>query len=193
MKDKILALLKKTKISILQIALGVGAVLCIVITLPQLFNVGKVISEVNDKKRILNELDRNIKNLENSKKELEILEKEYKDFIARLPAQREFSIFLELLSRLAKKNGVKIIAMEPQTVIESPNLFFLKIPIYIDASCSYHELARFINELEYSNNLIKVEDIKISSEESDEILQHQVFLNVHAFCLKDEIYEKLIF
>ena len=61
MKYKILALLKKTKIPFLQIALGSGVIFCLVVTLPQLLNLGKVFSEVKELTALLGYRDEQCK------------------------------------------------------------------------------------------------------------------------------------
>ena len=98
--------------------------------------------------------------------------------------QKEFPVFLELISALAKKNNIKIIAIEPQAMIDNPDLFYMEFPVLIDALCGYHDLGRFINNLEDAKIFMKIKDIKIAN---DDIIpkQHNVFLNISTFCLKE--------
>jgi len=175
--------LKKIKIPIFQIVLGGVIIGCLILIIPQIMALAKVSGELNEKKRILIEIDGGIKNFSGLEKELASLEKVYNDFLGKIPLQREFPVFLEIISKKAKKSNVKIIAIEPQKAIDDPALFFIKIPIYIDANCSYHELGRFINELEFGGKFIKIDNIKINADDADPLKQ-QVFLSVHAFCKK---------
>lgn len=179
--------LKKLKVAGLpffQIALGVSAVVLVLLIVPQIMNMAKVLTQTNEKKKILSDLDEGIKNYTDLELEYESLNSAYKDFIRRLPLQKEFPVFLELLSKMARKNGVKIIAMEPQKVVDDPTLFFAKIPVLIDAYAGYHELGRFINDLEYASKFMKIDKIKITNVDVGQDKQ-QVFLAVHTFCLKD--------
>ncbi len=167
-----------------QVALGVSAVVLVLLIVPQTMNMAKVLAETNEKKKILSDLDEGIKNYTALELEYKSLDKAYRDFIRRLPLQKEFPVFLEVLSKLARENGVKIIAMEPQKVVDDPTLFFVKIPVMIDAYAGYHELGRFINDLEFSEKLMKIDNIKITNADVGPDKQ-QVFLVVHTFCLKD--------
>lgn len=176
--------LKVAGVPFFQIALGAIAVALVLLIVPQSMNMAKVSSETNEKKKILSALDEGIKNYTALELEYESLDKAYKDFIRRLPMQREFPVFLEMLSKLARENGVKIIAMEPQKVVDDPTLFFVKIPVLIDAYAGYHELGRFINELEYSQKFMRIDKIKITNADVGQDKQ-QVFLAVQTFCLKD--------
>ncbi|MCK4993505.1 MAG: type 4a pilus biogenesis protein PilO [Candidatus Omnitrophica bacterium] len=186
MKLKISSLkeLRIAGIPFFQIALGVSVLVLILLIVPQVMNMAKVSGETNEKKKILSDLDLGIKNFTALELDHNSLDGAYKDFIRRLPLQREFPVFLELFSKLARENGVKIIAMEPQKVIDDPTLFFVKIPVLIDAYAGYHELGKFINELEFSSKLIKIDKIKIINMDVGQNKQ-QVFLTVLTFCLKD--------
>ena len=180
--------LKIAGVPFFQIALGAIAVVLVFLIVPQTMNMAKVSSEINEKKKILSDMDFGIKNFSALELEYESLNKAYQDFIMHLPLQREFPIFLELLSKLARENGVKIIAMEPQKVVDDPTLFFVKIPVLIDAYAGYHELGEFINGLEHSQKFMKIDKIKITNADVGEDKQ-QVFLAVQTFCLKDSMNE----
>lgn len=190
MKLKISSLkeLKIAGVPFFQIALGVSAAVLLLMVIPQIMNMARVLTEINEKKKILSDLDLGIKNYTALELEHESLDSAYKDFIRSLPLQREFPVFLEILSKLARENGVKIIAMEPQKVIDDPTLFFVKIPVLIDAYAGYHELGRFINGIEYASKLMKVDRMKITNADVGQGKQ-QVFLAVQTFCLKDFVNE----
>lgn len=183
---KILPIFKNKKIPVFQIALIIIIIVCLGLIITQIINLGKVSKEVSTKRAILNEVDNGIRNFVSLKQELRSLEKTCTDFRNRLPSKKEFPVFLELLSRMAKDNNVKIIAIEPQELIDDPNLFFVKIPVFIDAYCGYHDLGKFINDLEYSDKLMRIDSIKISHDQNKDEEKNQVFLIIHAFCLKEE-------
>jgi len=175
---------KNTKIPLFQIVLGIAAVVLLLLIVPQIINMGKISKDLNQKKKILTNLDSGIKNFTALEQEFESLNNAYNGFVERLPQQKEFPVFLELLSKLAKANNVKIVAIEPQKAIDDPTLFFIKTPVFIDAYAGYHDIGRFISSLERSSNFMRVEDIKISQADS-EPGKEQLFLNVHAFCIRE--------
>lgn len=176
--------LKVAGVPFFQVALGVGAVVLILLTAPQTMNMAKVSKETREKKKVLSDLDYGIKNFNTLEVEFNQLNDTYNDFVARLPLQREFPVFLELLSKLARESGVKIIAMEPQKTIDDPNSFFVKTPVLIDAYSGYHELGRFINEIEYSKKFMKINKMKITNADIGDGKQ-QIFLSILAYCLRD--------
>jgi len=179
-------LLKNTKIPLIQIGLGGAMAVCLVLTIPQLFHVGKICKQVTEKRKVLQDLERGIASFSSMELERDSLNDAFNDFLKRLPAEKEFSVFLELISKIARDRNVKIIAIEPQKVIEDPNPFYVKVPVLIDAYCGYHDLGKFINDLEFSDKLMKVESIKISNDDSNPGTQ-QIFLVVHTFCLRENL------
>ena len=179
--------LKQSKvagISFLQIVLGCSALILLILIVPQSMNMSKVLMETNEKRKILSDLDQGIENFNALELEFTALDKAYRDFLRRAPLQKEFPVFLEVLSSLARKNGVKIIAMEPRKFIDNPALFFIEIPVLIDAYAGYHELGKFIHDVECSDKLMKLDKIRISQADL-EAGQQQVFISVLAYCLKD--------
>ncbi len=184
MKD--ITVFKNIKISLLHIALLVGIIVCLFLTIPQVFYVGKMSSDISQKRSVLNTLDTGIKNVLILEQELKFLTDAYDNFIKQLPLQKEFPVFLETLSKIAKSNNVKIIAIEPQKAIDDPALFYIRVPVLVDASCGYHALGKFINDLEYSNQFMKIYSIKISGDD-DTPEKQQVFLVIHAFCLREGV------
>lgn len=179
-----LSFFKKIKIPIIQIFFGCTAVVFLFLTIPQVMNMQKVSREVAEKSKVLKDLDTGIKNFALLQKDEESLSKAYNDFLNSLPDQREFSVFLELISKVARKNNVKIIAIEPQKVIDSDGSFFVKVPVFVDAYCGYHELGKFINDIEYANKFMRIGNIKITKDDPDSD-KLQVFLLINAFCLRE--------
>jgi len=177
--------LKKIKISLFQIILGCSAVACLFLTVPQVMNIQKASKEVTNKRDILKTLDSGIKNFAILEKDEESLRASYNDFLESLPAEEDFSMYLELISKIAKDNNVKILAIEPQKVTDAQPLFFVKIPVFIDAYCGYHELGKFLNDIEFADKFMKIGNIKITKDDPDSG-RIQVFLLINAYCLSEE-------
>lgn len=184
-KLNISALKKIDRTLLLQIGLGAAAVFCLILILPQLLNASKAAKEVRQKQKVLNDLDSGIKNFDALEKEVNSLDGAYKDFMSRLPSEKEFPVFLELISRLAKKNNIKIIAIEPQRIVDDQSAFYVRIPVFINAFCGYHDLGQFINELEYAEKFIRVESLDISAGQNDPS-KHEVMITLNTYCLRDD-------
>ncbi|MCP4649420.1 MAG: type 4a pilus biogenesis protein PilO [PVC group bacterium] len=177
--------IKKLKLPVLQIVMGGVIISCLVLTIPQVLNLIKVSSAAAEKKAILTEIESGINNFDAWQKDLGSLKQIYLHNMSKLPLQKEFSVFLELFSKVAKKNNVKLIAIEPQKPVDDQDMFFVRIPVYIDAACGYHDLGKFLNDLEYSSKLLRIENIRIENDGVDPLIQ-QVFLRIDTFCVKEK-------
>ncbi|MBU1924358.1 MAG: type 4a pilus biogenesis protein PilO [Candidatus Omnitrophica bacterium] len=176
---------KYPKLPILQILLAGTLVIFLLLTIPQCGNLSKVSKEVAEKRQTLADIEYGINNFHIFENELNSLQAQHDSFFSRLPPEREFPLFLELLSKLAKDSDVKIIAIEPQKVKDYlQNTLYVEIPVFINAYCGYHDLGRFINDIEFADKLMRVETVKIVAE--GESARHQVVITVITFCLKDK-------
>jgi len=192
MFNKIAIFKKENKALLFQIILAVAILVFLILIIPQLINSIGASKEVSEKKKVLGDIEDGINNFQTFENELKMLEDDCADFMNRLPPQKEFPVFLERLSRLAKKNNIKIIAMEPQEAKDDPSLFYVEISVFIDAYCGYHSLGKFINDVEYSNEFMKVDTVKIENDPMDSKI-HQVLLTVATFCLRDKGDEKAVY
>lgn len=101
-----------------------------------------------------------------------------------LPAEQEVPGLLENLSLMAKKSGVKIVGITPVSSKESPSAgqIYHEIPILISAKSGYHELGRFLSDLEGADRFMKVVDIQIKANRTSP-KKHDVELLVMTYIL----------
>ena len=80
-----------------------------------------------------------------------------------LPAEQEIPKLLEDLSDMAKRANVKILGITPMASKQEaqPAEIYQEIPILINAKSGYHELGKFLSDLENAGRFMKVADIKI--------------------------------
>lgn len=87
---------------------------------------------------------------------------ERKDYYEkRLPGKKEIPAVLEYLSSAAKKLNVRLSEIKPVEQEVSGGQIFYSVPILLKAECEYHQLGRFLNELEKADRFMKISDIKI--------------------------------
>ncbi|MCM8813453.1 MAG: type 4a pilus biogenesis protein PilO [Candidatus Omnitrophica bacterium] len=172
------------KIPVMVAVLAGAIVVLAALTVPQVWTFVSMSKNIAEKKKTLAAVEDGIRNIETYRREANALDAAYNDFLRRIPAQRDFTAYLELLSQLAGKNGVKIVAIEPQPVVEDPALFYVKIPVFIDAGAGYHQLGAFINDIEFSEKCMKVEAVKIEAG-ADAVPVHAAFLRVITVCLRE--------
>jgi type IV pilus assembly protein PilO len=124
-------------------------------------------------------------NIDNLKKKLEDLKAKADFYAQKLPHEKEIPSLLENLSKVAKDSQVKIIEIQPQGKdIQSRKGMYLEVPVAIKARCGYHQLGRFINELERGPRFIRISDIEIKENPHDS-RTHKVRLLLSMFVLLD--------
>lgn len=119
-------------------------------------------AELKSARSMISRKDELQKKLDEYKQEVELYEK-------KLPAEQEIPNLLEDLSSMAKKSNIKIISIVPappyfkEQKIKKSSVY-QEIPILITANSGYHELGRFLGDLENADRFMKVVDISIKAD-----------------------------
>lgn len=99
--------------------------------------------------------------------------------IRRFILREEVPRFLERISSLSYKNNVKIIKVSQEELKEkSPAVL-----VNLDLVCGYHNLGRFIADLENSEAVLEVSNLRINPK-PEEILNHNVNLKIKVYVEK---------
>jgi Tfp pilus assembly protein PilO len=137
------------------------------IFLPQVTNdiniIGKTIGIMGE----LKEARSLIAQRDDLKKKAELYNEKIELYEKKLPAQQEIPSFLENLSKMARSANITIIGIIPVTLKlqkERRSQVYQEMPILITAKSGYHELGRFLNNLEDGPRFIKVVDINIKAD-----------------------------
>lgn len=181
---------RKTQATILMVSLGIAALVLYIyfIFLPQVLN------DVNDIKRIiktkaeLKAAESLIAGREGLKKKVGEYNEKINLYEKKLPAQQEIPNLLENLSKMAKSANITIVGITPvelKTQKEKTNSVYQEIPILITAKSGYHELGRFLNNLENGSEFMKVVDIGIKADATTP-KKHDVELMIYTYVLPNE-------
>jgi len=104
--------------------------------------------------------------------------------------EEEIPSLLEDISGAAKENNIELIQIKPlhrrQAALntrEAAAEKFNPILISLSLSCGYHELVRFLSNLEGREVFIAVEELEVSARQKD-YLKHKVTLTLKAYAEK---------
>src|SRR5205823_7685944 len=100
-------------------------------------------------------------NLNERRREMDMLEQKLAEALTELPEQKDIRELLAQLNDIGKKSGLEISAVEPGA--ESPAQFFSKIPIRMTVSGNYHEIAMFLQEVANMRRIVAVNNIKLGN------------------------------
>ena len=137
----------------------------------------KAISEVSPKvakiKKDLNDINKNLLAIQGLKNKQSASErKKFKEIIS----QEEVALLLQEISKLANNDGVKILQIKPSKEAQAKpekiaDQTLSSLLITLDLVCSYHNLGKFINDLEDARMFMQVQNIKITEKEADSPIQ----------------------
>jgi type IV pilus assembly protein PilO len=77
-----------------------------------------------------------------------------------LPANTEYPAFLSSLQNVANSAGVSLSAWTPQD--EIPEAFYARVPMKIELSGRYHQIAKFLYGVSQLDRIINMENISIT-------------------------------
>ena len=100
-------------------------------------------------------------NLNQYRRDREILERRLAEALTRLPVDANIDELLRALNDVGKKSGLEIVSLEPGT--ETPQTFYASIPIRMQVSGNYHEIAVFFESVSKLRRIVNVSGITFES------------------------------
>lgn len=116
-------------------------------------------------------------NLNERRRELESLEQQLAEALTELPERADLDELLAQLNDVGKKSGLEIERVQPGG--ETAAGFYAKIPVKMQVTGNYHEIAMFMQEVGGLRRIVNVSDITLKSPatpKSDKILLTGEFL-----------------
>lgn len=99
-------------------------------------------------------------NREQFEAELQQLTSDLRQALRELPNDREIPEFLKRISQVAKKVGLEIRRFQPMS--ESLREYYAEVPVALQVTGSYHEVAMFFDRLSKLNRIVYVKDIDLT-------------------------------
>ncbi len=100
-------------------------------------------------------------NLNQFRREKELLEQKLAEALAELPNDKRIDELLQLFQDRAQKAGLEIATIEPQP--EQPEGFYAKVPIPMTVTGNFHEIATFFDSLGRLRRIVNVNNISMDS------------------------------
>ena len=100
-------------------------------------------------------------NLNERRREMDVLEQKLAEALTELPENKDIGELLEQLNDIGKKSGLEIARVEPGPETVGKGDFFARIPIKMQVSGNYHEIAMFLQEVSNMRRIVNVNNIKL--------------------------------
>ena len=111
-------------------------------------------------------------NLNERRKEMDELERKLLAALSELPEKKDVDELLAQLNDVGKKSGLEISSVTPGP--EVPAAFFARIPIKMNVSGNYHEVALFLQEIAGLRRIVNVNNIHLGG---GQVCNEKVVLN----------------
>ena len=119
----------------------------------------RLVTQQQGLQRKLNEVRSVAANLTKFEQEIEDLEAELRHAVLQLPSSKELPGLLTDITTLGKKAGLEFNAFRPQS--ERNKGFYAEVPIEIEFTGSYHEVATFFDRIAKLDRIVNVGDISM--------------------------------
>ena len=99
------------------------------------------------------------------------------------PPEEQLPDLLEKIAQAARSSRVRVTTLKPQQEIGQLHVGpsgYLEIPLELSAVAGYHQVGRFLDELERSEHLVRLREIEVRPS-SDDLSSHQVRMVLLAF------------
>lgn len=100
-------------------------------------------------------------NLNQFKRDKEVLERRLAEALTELPAEKDIDELLRQLNDVGKKSGLEIVSLEPGN--ETPQGFYASIPVKMQVSGSYHEIAVFFESVSKLRRIVNISGISLGA------------------------------
>ncbi len=155
---------------------------------PQLAALAKILPEVKILRQDIQKAREDIQKLDSYQKEVARLKNGITQAHQQIKSKEDVPLILERISRLANQNGVKIDQIMPfnqgqEVLLEDNQRVYFSLPILLEARSGYHDLGRFLNQLENDDISVNVSTFTIGA--GSDTRYHVVKLNFEAIVFEE--------
>jgi type IV pilus assembly protein PilO len=128
--------------------------------IPQTEQIAKLNKDLKSAQAKLARLKNVEKNLRAFKKKFKKTEQEFKEALKLLPDKEEIPTLLTSISNLGAQSGLEFILFQPQK--EVPRNFYAEIPLKIEVTGPYHNVATFFDHVSRLSRIVNIRNINMT-------------------------------
>jgi type IV pilus assembly protein PilO len=127
---------------------------------PKWEDIGRLEKQLAQVQEELAKAKKNASELNDWRNQMKKKEAEYKTVSRALPENEEIPNLLEAVSQAGKDAGLEFLLFQPKPEVAKD--FYAEIPVDINVSGSYHEVAVFFDKVSNLNRIVNIRDIRMS-------------------------------
>jgi len=154
-------------------AIFIGSVVIIIgiyiycIYLPKSGEVGKLSEKYNKLVKEVSSVKKKAKTLNVFKKKMEEASIQFQIAKKTLPEKKDIPSLLANISRAGRDAGLEFLLFQPQQQVQKE--FYAEIPVSINVSGHFHQLALFFDKVADLSRIVNITDINIKSESNENL------------------------
>lgn len=157
--------------------------------IPQWTSAGRLGTEQKKMRTQLDKAKRELAHLPELQKKIEMLSAQYTPPAGGGgPPEEQLPNLLDAIAQSARSAQVRVVSLRPKQEIVGSQIGpsgYIEIPLELVGTAGYHQIGRFLSDLEGSSHLLRVRQLDIRSGEKD-IWSHQVNVLLMAFLTPQE-------
>jgi type IV pilus assembly protein PilO len=128
--------------------------------MPQTEKISRLNKDLRSAQDKLSRLKDVEKNLRAFKKKFKKTEQEFKEALKLLPDKEEIPTLLTSISNLGAQSGLEFILFQPQK--EVPRNFYAEIPLKLEVTGPYHNVATFFDQVSRLSRIVNIGDVRMT-------------------------------
>ncbi len=124
-------------------------------------DIGKTQKQLAEFQQQLKEVQAASEGLDTIKLEINKLDEQLKESLAQLPEEKMVDSLLQSLEDLASSSGLEITKIQPSA--EVPRDFYSEIPIEMQVTGGYHNIAIFFDKISKMKRVINISNLHLSN------------------------------
>jgi type IV pilus assembly protein PilO len=128
--------------------------------MPQTEKISRLNKDLKSAQDKLSRLKDVEKNLRAFKKKFKKTEQEFKEALKLLPNKEEIPTLLTSISNLGAQSGLEFILFQPQK--EVPRNFYAEIPLKLEVTGPYHNVATFFDQVSRLSRIVNIGDVRMT-------------------------------
>lgn len=127
---------------------------------PKYDEIGRLEAQLTQVRAELDKAKRNASELNDWRSKMKEKEAQYKQVMRALPEKEEIPSLLTGISEAGKDAGLEFVLFQPKP--ENPKDFYAEIPVDINVSGTYHQVAVFFDKVANLPRIVNIRNIKMS-------------------------------
>jgi type IV pilus assembly protein PilO len=154
----------------------------LVLLRPLMGSLNKMSAKTSELRQNLQGVKTDMARIDQNRAQLEKIRSQINEVKIKIRTKQEVPLILEDISRAAAQTGVKVDQLMPlkdqqEVLAKSENIKYYSLPILIQARSAYHDLGRFLSQLEADKTFYSIANLSITANPK-ETTRHMVQLTV---------------